>query len=115
MLSITKKGQININNYATSYPIDFSGECSDSPVKINYSCKITQHIQLMKLFHEYEMLIKNYQILCIEDKYILKNSKNTALIDQGVYQLLEPFKPNKMPKELLETLYQLEFLVDANH
>jgi len=48
-------------------------------------------------------------------KYILKNEKHTALVDKNIYQLLEYFEPNKMPKELLETLYQLEFLVDANH
>jgi len=57
----------------------------------------------------------NYQVLPIKDQYILKNTKNTALIDKNIYELLEKFEQNKMPKELLETLYQLEFLVDANY
>jgi len=62
-----------------------------------------------------QSLKKNYQVIPIHDRYIVKNTQHTALLDREAFEFLETFGNQPMPQELLETLYRLEFLADATH
>lgn len=72
-------------------------------------------ISLLPLVPSLQSLKKNYQVIPIHDRYILKNTRYTALLDEEAFRFLETFGSQPMPQELLETLYRLEFLADATH
>lgn len=97
---------INENSFKQNIISDCAGDCVDIPIYMSEKLIIDSN----KIGYK---LKKDYQILTIKDKYILKNSKNNALIDSEVYKLLDSFDRDNIPNKLLEKMYQLEFLVDG--
>lgn len=81
-------------------------------------CKRSEEYEntpLVRSIPPLQSLKKNYQVIPIHDRYIVKNTQHTALLDREAFAFLETFWNQPMPQELLETLYRLEFLADATH
>lgn len=83
-------------------------ECFDKSVQ-------GDNLALLPLLPPLHTLHKNYRAIPIRDRYIVKNTKHTALLDGEAFQFLETFERQSIPQELLETFCRLEFLSNATH